>query len=200
MQRETQPLTPAQQDLVERSLPLVGWIVKRRSMSRAVRELGRSDAFSWGCLGLIRAAQLYDPDRGIAFSTYAVTWIWAAIQGAGPHARLIRHPHKCYRKLRGARQREGMIKVVNQSGPEDLDLIYQVSTRSDEDLVDSRLDSQTYLSVLSDRSREIMTSHAEGESPRKISQQMGCSYQNVDRLIKQAIERIRSSFHLTTEG
>jgi len=38
------------------------------------------DVFQAGVLGLTRAAELYDPKRGYAFSTYANAWIFQAIQ------------------------------------------------------------------------------------------------------------------------
>lgn len=42
--------------------------------------LPMSDLISQGNLGLMRAAEKFDPDRGARFSTYATWWIRAAIQ------------------------------------------------------------------------------------------------------------------------
>ena len=46
-----------------------------------------------GCLGLMRAVDMYDPDKGFRFSTYAVWWIRHAIGRAlADRARTIRVP------------------------------------------------------------------------------------------------------------
>lgn len=40
------------------------------------------DLFMYGVLGLFRAAELFDPSKGLRFSTYAVLWIRQAINAA----------------------------------------------------------------------------------------------------------------------
>ncbi len=58
------------------------------------------DQFQWGCIGLIRAIRLFDPDRKdpktgnpIRFSTYATRWIIQFIQrGADSDESLVRLP------------------------------------------------------------------------------------------------------------
>lgn len=65
-----------------------------------VQRLEFSDQFQWGCVGLIRAITLYDPNRvdettgrPIKFSTYATYWIMQFVQrGADSEESLIRLP------------------------------------------------------------------------------------------------------------
>lgn len=45
-----------------------------------IDEHERDDAYQDGLLGLLRAAQLYDPVKGYAFATYADAWIVNGIQ------------------------------------------------------------------------------------------------------------------------
>lgn len=79
---------PAPASLVEQNLRLVGYVVNR---TRTVLE--REDAEAEARLGLLKAAQGFDPARGVAFSTYAVPT-------------LVRHVQRGSRKAQDAREHE----------------------------------------------------------------------------------------------
>jgi RNA polymerase sigma factor (sigma-70 family) len=72
------------EQLVTENLGLVGAVVNRtlRLYPRLPSGYDRDDLYSVGSLGLLRAAQTYDPTRGTAFSTYAYGCIEHAIVGA----------------------------------------------------------------------------------------------------------------------
>lgn len=70
-------LTKAEKDkLITDNLKLAGFLAHQYSRSNAIPY---SDLYQEGCIGLIKAAQKFDPERGFKFSTYAVWWVRQAI-------------------------------------------------------------------------------------------------------------------------
>jgi len=77
-QRLFHTATQARNELVLRNVRLVQNVAKRYRVNGADPE----DVFMYGVLGLFRAAELFDPEKGLRFSTYATLWIRQAINGA----------------------------------------------------------------------------------------------------------------------
>jgi RNA polymerase sigma factor (sigma-70 family) len=78
---------PTEQDverIVQENSGLVSALVGRtmRLYPRLPSGYDRDDLYSLGNLGLLNAARTYNPERGVAFSTYAYTCIGHAIVGA----------------------------------------------------------------------------------------------------------------------
>lgn len=70
----SESLTDAQKLLVESNVRLVYYQVHRRGIKS-------EDLIQEGMIGLINAARFYSPDFGVKFSTYASSYIWAALHG-----------------------------------------------------------------------------------------------------------------------
>lgn len=64
------------------------------------RGLGLLDLIEEGNLGLIRAADRFEPERGLRFSTYATIWIRQAIlRGIAEQARSLRIPVQMFQQM-----------------------------------------------------------------------------------------------------
>ncbi len=68
-------LQAARQGMIVTNTGLVGFAAQKYSTSN----LGFDDLMQEGILGLIKAVDRFDPERGICFSTYAMYWIKQAI-------------------------------------------------------------------------------------------------------------------------
>jgi RNA polymerase primary sigma factor len=88
----------AKKDLVSSNLPLVLHIAKHYRGS-----LPLEDKIQEGVTGLIRAAELFEPERGVPFGSYAAFWIRQAISRAiANQSRDIRIPVQVHVRLRRA--------------------------------------------------------------------------------------------------
>lgn len=70
------------------------WMLIRHRERKAAGSLRAlpEDMFQEGSFGLMRAIEKFDPDRGVAFSTYACRWILQAMIRAHKQGGLIRIP------------------------------------------------------------------------------------------------------------
>lgn len=89
----------ARDRLIEANIPLALRYAQRRP-----RSMDMDDAVQAALIGLIRAADGFDPDRGTRFSTYAVLHIRAAIIREWlAHGRLVHIPIHLAQLLRGVK-------------------------------------------------------------------------------------------------
>jgi RNA polymerase sigma factor (sigma-70 family) len=86
----------AREQLIDRLLPLVSSLARR---FRA-EGLDQTDLIQEGIVGLLRALERYDPERGVPFAAYASWWIRQSLQDArSDFIRPFRLPPKALRQL-----------------------------------------------------------------------------------------------------
>lgn len=87
----------ARRQIILANLRLVVFLARRYRN----RGLGLLDLISEGNLGLVRAADRFDPERGVRFSTYAAWWIRQAIlRGIAEQTAAVRLPATVLQQMR----------------------------------------------------------------------------------------------------
>ncbi len=182
----------ARDKLIEHNLRLVAYIVnKHYSESRDAEDL-----ISIGTIGLIRAAETFDPTKEISFSTYASTCIQNQI--------------KMYFRKNKHRSAE-----VYMNDPIDTDKNGNEITLADifsdssniDDEVDLRIDMQKLYrfvdTQLDDREKDIivrrygLSVNGRASKPltqREVADKLGISRSYVSRIEKRAIDKLKTEF------
>jgi RNA polymerase primary sigma factor len=166
----------ARSELIEKNLRLVIPVAKKyRGMG-----LSFGDLIQEGSIGLMRAVDKFDPERGFRFSTYATWWIRQAVQRAvADKGRTIRVPvhmgekmrkmARTYNELSTELEREPTDEEVAERLGWDVDLVKDVkSAIPDATSLNQPLSSDEGSSELGDVVEDERESGAVGEVVREL--------------------------------
>jgi RNA polymerase sigma factor (sigma-70 family) len=177
-----------------------------------------ADLFQQGIVGLVRAAEKYDPNKGVRFPTYATWWIRQAVGALLYDDRPIRLPRHRAHEIAAARALtngnghdagHALAAVVaplrldhGEHGRGQFDKIADRATAHDMELVELRVSVTRLLAALTSQQRAVMRLRfgLDGFDHRtydEVGALMGLSRETVRKLARQAIERLRE---LTTDG
>lgn len=195
----------AKHSLVESNLRLVVKIAKEYRTA----SIGLEDLISEGNLGLIEAAERFDPSRGVRFLSYASWWIRKYMLRA-----LERHVHLTSSPKPAGRERDGTVTArperqrilslgdfLQTSG--ERDIIETIASESADgpearilatDLVQALV---SVLHILSKREREILVEHfgldgTPGRTLQEIGEARGITRERVRQLERRALSRARN--------
>jgi len=106
----------AKHELVTANMGLLRMVVRQLYPMYVKNGISKEEMMQEGTLGLLRAAELFDPSRGLKFSTYAVVWIKGVLSQS--HAtELVRVPQRektlwnKVRKVKSELERVGPVSV-----------------------------------------------------------------------------------------
>jgi RNA polymerase sigma-32 factor len=118
-------------------------IVHRMARRYAQSESSREDLISEGCIGLLEAAQRFDPSHGSSFATYAKWWVRYRMQTyARLHRRIVAPPQtRAFRDARRHGPRKRRELEQKHGGPVSRELVAIALGISAEDLAIAERDA-----------------------------------------------------------
>ena len=178
-------MTKYQQQLVEQYVPLANKLAFQRKKTLP-RHIDVEDLQSAAYMGLVEAALRYDPNRGIAFSTFASPRVFGAIQDHLRSESMGRRGD--YSKVFSLNDRmddEACLQDTLEARPE----------RNDEEFLEA-------VSIgLGDHAREVIRLYFIDEySMREVGERFGVSESRISQLIKLYKERIREQYTEEFQG
>lgn len=134
--------------LTQANLGLVHAVIRAnktlKSASRSHEEL-----FQEGSLGLLRAAELFDPTKGLRFSTYATIWIKGVLSNNGSGSSLITVPQREKTKWNKIRRAANAVleETGFEPGTEELSTLTGLGVEEIEQVTDSVLRARRTVSL-----------------------------------------------------
>lgn len=170
--------------LVEQWAKLPAFVVNRLQHISIVRRLDKDDAIQVGSLGLMRAAELWDPTKNIKFVTYAY---WAIRNSVVREAK----------KAAKARKRFRPFSAVTALDWENSHALGLETSDNDIDIAE---DIKSECGKLPPRCQEIVVRTVmRGETLRMVGDEVGLCRERVRQLRDEALEWLRRRLDYTLD-
>ena len=182
------------------------------------------DLISEGNIGLMKAAERFDPNSGWVFISYAVWWVRQSIMSAlNEYARTIRVPSNIIQEHRKSRKKEGVGDTpedphgynlphcinlgspINDEGDTFLDLIPNKNAGNPEDIINSpeevKKRVKQLLSILDDRERVIIEKsfgiYGQESNLEELGEEFKCTKERIRQIRDKSMKKLRNeSFEL----
>jgi len=171
--------------MVHENTGLVSALVGRtlRLFPRLPSSYDREDLHSLGLVGLLRAAQTYDPERGVAFSTYAYRCIEYSIAGALKREKDRHLDCISLNLLMGEEEDTPLEDRVPDPG---IDLAAIAMNRCERDLLEKAMEG-----LPEQQARVLRAIYFDGETVAQVAATCGLSTQAVQNLHQRGLKAMK---------
>lgn len=186
--KRTDPLTTSERKLVEKNIRLVYRIANNHARNKGMQKIHVDDLIQHGSLGLMRAAQKFDPSRGHRFSTCATMWINSYMQD-----------HFRDRVVRKPKNHDPIIvfsldchdytatMMAKKSGADNL------TVRDQSEPIQAAIEVGRIMEELNPREKVIIEGFMDGRTSVSISHELGLCPERVRQIRESAFDRIKEN-------
>jgi RNA polymerase sigma factor (sigma-70 family) len=165
-------------------LRLVHWAIKSRFSWAVKGRVEYDDLVQAGCIGLLRAAEKFEPERGLKFNTYAMWWVEHFVRRyIQDQGRLVRVPAHLHEKKQVQPER---IKYLDASRHDDV---------GEDDPEHERraagADVEELVGQLPPRLRRVIRLQLRGYERTTIAKELGRSREWVRQMEREAVGQLR---------
>jgi len=179
----------AKQELVSSNMGLVHAVVRSYTHKAQYRGVAMEELIQEGSLGLIRAAELFDPEKGLRFSTYATIWVKGVLSNSNSMDDVVSLPNRekvLWNKVRKAWEdmaaEDGGHAAVGKGGKPSMSSAKEIAARLNmkQSLVEQHLRRMACVSNVLSLDYQYTSTTRSGTVNNKQEALMSCSQFSTD--------------------